>query len=709
MPGIIKGVSNLLSSLGGYLISSRSRISSSDNTLPKIKPSLSISNNDDSAILIKAHELTKGFGLSQYDMNLLMTISLESKENLTSFALSQFGYLDSLDFHQGKLPDEKFLYAKSNHGNRSDNIYLDDLDNQSRRLFIIDKFFKDNLNDYLNAFKSKLPYIAGFLFIRALVCLEDDKFENVIRFLSDEYSKDVLHTDKETPIYKWAKTFSDENREDAERILGHMRNGQRYYCRLLANDSRDGDDEVLGLINSWIQRSPDTFLKGLQALQQVEQDRNPGNKLSFELKDIEKQITSLHHYKNRQHYDEAISSKINSNVENLIKNLKEDVLKNCLEILEDEKDAVKELKRLQRRAFLKTTSKWAGTTLTLASLGGGGIYAVNYLIDQHFQSEITRINSKIAPFIRIDYARSYEQAKIEFGDTFPQEARDSRNIQQYTIQFNNHLDFLHALHNKYFKVLAVYLAPVIPENTRKLIQSSAILGLPNDLRENLPDDLRNLFTACEWNFPQGTRLVVPGQYYFGEMIGYGMTEAGVLRPGVLENRRGGNLSSIANFLHPQPFPSIQRESYIDPATRQRVYTNRFINPLPEREVFRGIEPREYIDTDVSYLNIVDACHEMLFRIERKKQEVITGFQNSPEVQEIHNLLKRASENRSIKEVEPQIDRVCQILEQKQKLLEPVLRGVARCECRLKDLLEVRIPKRVSDIKSRNSYRALIIE
>src|SRR3989338_943062 len=74
---------------------------------------------------------------------------------ITSFTLRQIGYLDSVDFYEKKLPDANYLYFEQ--PDTKEKIYIDDFDLTAKRLFIIQRFFRDDTAKYLNAVQEKLP------------------------------------------------------------------------------------------------------------------------------------------------------------------------------------------------------------------------------------------------------------------------------------------------------------------------------------------------------------------------------------------------------------------------------------------------------------------------------------------------------------------------------------------------------------------------
>ncbi len=88
---------------------------------------------------------------------------------------------------------------------------------------------------------------------------------------------------------------------------------------------------------------------------------------------------------------------------------------------------------------------------------------------------------------------------------------------------------------------------------------------------------------------------------------------------------------------------------------------------------------------------------------------MASYKKLPEVEELRAELAKAEEKHNLEGCKTKINELKNILEQKQKDIESVLKAIARCECRLKDLIEIRLSERVRNIKSSNSYRALMLE
>ncbi len=657
---------------------------------------------------------------------------LETDEDLvtylTSYVLDRIGYFDSYDFREKVLPDEEYLIIGDR--KKSKGIYIESLDNDSKRMFILGKIFKGDFDEYLRVFASKLPNAAKTIFkqylFKELEHRTGDKYESAISVLTSESPGNIQKNSAHgmTGTYDWAISIINENPEVAERLYCYFRD-HRYFCRDVVDGLRD---PVMNSMIEWIKKSPGALSKVLSVFDSLfEEVPCTPNKLSYELDCLEVQVKELAKEiqlpsgslaslfgiasKNSSSKDVAllpVDTVIlpeNMPMEEVFPFYQEKIREAIKKIVNQEIEAVQRIKLKARRQFIKKASAWAGGTVLASTIIGGVALSVHEFNIRAFNQELSRVESQVNPLLRINYERTYEQAVIEMGSSYPPEARDTRDRTQYLVQTNARNDFYNALNNKYFKVLAAYLTPQLLQTTRNLIRNGAVIGLPHDLRTNLTDDLRNLFTASEWNYPRDAAIA--GRIYYGLMIGQGMTNNGILQPAILELPRA--YGSVAAFLHPMPFPAIRNDSYIDENTRQMVLTDRFIEPPAESKVFGGVEPRDYIDKDQNYLNIVQALNEMLARLQRRKQEVLAAYEESNEAQELNLILNNARAKMNISSARERINELVHMLEQRQDQLVPLIRALARCECRLRDLIDVRLPNRVNDIKTRNSYRALLLE
>ncbi|GEM_PF-5471144 len=703
------------------------------------------SHYDSAVVIALRHKLHTGNGLDITRANkhhiLRSTLGIQtcdvcpdlgSDETLNDFlrtgTLDQLGYLHSADFNQKKLPDESYLFVED--PKSKEKIYFESLNDDEKRLFLLERVFKNDYQAYIQAFIDRLSRTARIAFkdilLKELYGREEDRFSEAINLLKEEVAEGeqmaqnrVLHQMNGT--YDWTMDFLNKYPQVAEKIYHYMRNGQRYFCRVLNDkavlsetEKEKYTDDVLNLIVTWIKQSPRAFLRAYTAIEIIMEDIPIGsNRLSYELNKVQnkvkdltgagKKTTALLNGVQVDLKDSIGDTAIHSssmNIENVIVYFEDKVAEIAHEVFDNEKRIIDGIKLISRRRALKKGGWYSLVGAgAIALLGTAGAY-YNHVSSQRFDAEVSRISSNINPVIKIDYERIYNNALTEMGTEYPPEALDPVVISQYDLQMINYTDFKNSLSKKYCKILAAYLTPDLPQATIDGIQSGAIRDLPADLHTNFPHDLRNLFIKEEWYYPYDGPHE-KDRICYGNMIGQGYTQKGVIQPGVLELPRAAG--ALVTFLHPMPFPSRTRPLKEDPVTHQRTYLNELIEPKSEKEFFGGVEPRDFIEYDFKLY--VEPCNEMLRRIEVKKQEIINGFNESSEVQKANVLLSNLSKSNDLVTVEKQLSGLALTLKQKQEELEPVLKAIARCECRLNEIM-VKLQDRFNTIKQRNSYRAI---
>ncbi len=637
------------------------------------------------------------------------------EQYLRGIAFSQIGYLQSKDFPRGKLPSEDYLYV--NGSSNGEHILVENLNDNSRRFYLLSKVFESDFNDYLETFGemlSRQSAISGFknLFLRELSIRNDGNYEAALAYLKAEFlNGQAVRNEEDNDLNgtkAWAVNFVETNPLLAQRVYRLMRDGQRYFCKVLLDTggnktlpNGNGHDEAIELVTSWIKESPNAFAKAIEALEILfEKDIPLGpSRLSNQLDLLRRRVRDLtvDSLKARKSLlgllarsssavlraEDQVDTQIysaNMPIEQVLKFLQEQVTKSCVKVFNEEKQIIDKLKAESRWKSIRTGSKWfAGVGTAAAVLIASAGYVV-HARSQRFNEAVRSIQGEINPFLKIDYKTIYSQAQTELGSDYPPEAKDSKG--DYMVQYNIYFDFLKRLNDKYFRVLAVYLTPELSLQTSVHIQNGSISGVPEDLKASQIDDLRDLFTKDEWYYPMNGTQPEPGKTYYDQFIGVSL----------LDPRISKGFGSCANFLTPSL--AYRRDSYNDPNTKKPVYTGQIIDSPPEIEIFRGVQPGNYIDTDQNYLNLVSGLTEMLKRIEEGKESLIKGFEQSPEVLELNLMSQGLSSSEDLIKSEFRSKSLIKSIEEKQKGLEPVLLGIARCECRLRDLLEVRIPDRV---------------
>lgn len=729
-------------------------------------------------------------------------------EYLTTQSLSRIGWLDSVDFSNSVLPDETYLYAED--PKTKDKINFEQLDPEAKRLFIIAKFFHGSFDRYLDAYKEKLIRAARDASKQLLLtdlASRDGSFPASIAFLEREVPTELQRVGRNhatlNGTYDWAVDFINSDGDTALDIHRYLRdgNGTRQLVRALTDRQRlrtTGGSDAVDYISEWA-TNPDRLRRAALAFDELLEDIPIGaNSLSRHLNALECNVASSIQgagwswwnvigvlSRKRPQIDGLEESPGPTNtktIETALETVERRIARTAKEAFQREQRQVEELKVKSRRQFLKTGGLVLVGVTVVAALGIGGVVLIRGAQHRHFVEESSRIRNAFTPHTFIDFQRYLDQAYTEMGTDYPPEARESRSARYYSGRLNTFRGFKEGLVRKYFTVLAVYLTPYMPPEVFRDLQAGRLLGsrnIPSDLRDNIPDDLRNLFTREEWDYPLDEQQLAARRIFYGDMIGQGRTRGGQYAAGILEVEGGG--STISTFLHP-PFPSWRANYHIDQQTGERVMDENLIPPPDEVQVLRGVQPREYVERHISYLHIVGALNELLKRvcgievkqeldesrrikalefIERKdgretvervelsgqnvenrssefdgwhvdrrvargvvqrfardtsegdnivgrKQQVVNGYRESPEVQEVDSLFAQLTEREDVEAYEPQINQIVRVLERRQNELMPVLRGIARCEVRLKEL-RLRVAERYNTIKDRNSYRAVLID
>lgn len=756
----------------------------------------------------REHTIRRILGLGTGEIRPDLSSDERLVEYLTEQSLSKISWLDSVDFLEGVLPDETYLYAED--PKTKDRINFEQLTPEAKRLFIIAKFFGGSFDRYLDTYKEKLIRTARDASKQLLLndlASRDGSFSTSITYLDREVPTELQRVGRNhatlNGTYGWAVDFINADGDTALDIHRYLRdgNGTRQLVRTLMDKQRlrgNGGSDAVDYISDWA-ANPERLRRAALAFEELIEDIPIGaNNLSRHLNALECKVASSTQEgswslwnvigvltRRRQQVDgleESPSPTSSKTIETALETVEGRIARSAKEALQREQRVVEELKVRSRRQFLKTGGLVLAGVTVVAALGVGGVVLIRGAQHRHFVEESNRIRNAFTPHTFIDFQRYLDQAYTEMGTDYPPEARESRNAPNYPGRLNDYGDFKMSLVRKYFKILAVYLTPNLPRETIEGIQSGTMRGardIPDDIRRNIPNDLRDLFTVSEWYFPIDNQQVGTTRPVYGQMIGQGFTNGGVYHTGILEQSRADN--AIIAFLHP-PFPTWRTNYRTDGTAGSRVMDENLIPPQDEVTVLRGVQPRVFVETDRNYLHIVQAINEMLRRIsgvevrqeidndrrvkaiefiERKdgretvervelrgenvenrppdfdgwnvdrrvtrgvvqrfaretsqggnitgrKQQVINGYKESPDVLEINSLFAQVVEREDVEAYEPQMNQIVRLLERRQNELAPALRGIARCEVRLKEL-RLRVAERYNTIKDRNSYRAVLID
>lgn len=756
----------------------------------------------------REHTIRRILGLGTGEIRPDLSSDEQLVEYLTVQSLSKISWLDSVDFSGGILPDETYLYAED--PKTKDRINFEQLTPEAKRLFIIAKFFHGSFDRYLDTYKEKLIRVARDASKQLLLndlASRDGSFSTSITYLDREVPTELQRVGRNHAMlngtYGWAVDFINADGDTALDIHRYLRdgNGTRQLVRALTDRQRlrtTGGSDAVDYISEWA-ANPERLRRAALAFEELIEDIPIGaNSLSRHLSTLECKVASSIQddgwswwnligvlSRKRPQIDgleESPSSTNTKTIETALETVEGRIARSAKEAFQREQRVIEELKVRSRRQFLKTGGLVLVGVSVVAALGVGGVVLIRGAQHRHFIEESNRVRNAFTPHTFIDFQRYLDQAYTEMGTDYPPEARESRSARYYSGRLNAFRAFKEGLVRKYFTVLAVYLTPYIPVEVMRDVQAGRLLGsrnIPSDLRENVPNDLRDLFTREEWDYPLDQQHLAATRIFYGNVIGQGRTRGGQYAPGILEVE--GGVSSITGLLHP-PFPSWRANYHVDPQTGERVMDENLIPPPDEIEVLRGVQTRDYIERDINYLHGVEALNEMLRRVsgievrqeidrdrrvgaiefvERKdgmetvervelrggnvenrpsdfdgwnvdrrvargvvrrftrdtsegdniigrKQQVIYGYRDSPEVQEVISLFDELMQREDIEAYEPQINQIVRLLERRQNELAPALRGIARCEVRLKEL-RLRLAERYNTIKDRNSYRAVLID
>lgn len=699
-------------------------------TISDLRKALPHINGNGSINGTKESRLRSVLGIKSFDG----VQDLDSPEGLGDFllssALGSLGYFDSIDFLQQRLPDESFFFVSSGNG---DGRNIEDLPQDEKRKYILERIFDHNYYAYLKAFREKLVHAAReaskLLLFSKLLQYDESNFDQMLANLEaespEELNRVVRDANSLRNLYSWAIDSLNSDPDSTQELYAYTDSGsgQRKFCRdyIDNRNSGNGTDGTLGYLVSWVGKSPEKVLQARVVLEEIfENVPLGGNKVAAFLSDvvseIDKETSGLFARRpswGRVFWKRAAGTKLAAAQDrssflasgDLLGDISSAVVPASRDVFLGEKELIDGLITKERRALVRKTSKWTGGIVLVGALASAGVGTVNYMNSVRFERAFSRVESEMSPYLKIDYTKFYNDALTEMGTAYPPEAVETiSTVQDYARQRRVHADFTRALNEKYFKILAAYLAPELLESTVQKIRSGGITNLPDDLKLAFPNDLRVLFSKDEWNFTEGP--LPTDRVLFGHLVTQGMVKDGKLLPnGVLEFI--GSSGGCDDFLHPRPFPAYSRKP-IKLDFGNWTYSDKYETPSPEKDSF-GMEPKDYVDVDPELRLIIDGLKEMLSRIERKKQEILTAYSNSSEVRELNDLLTYAGQTQDLGPVRTRRDEITKVLDQRQKELAPVLRGIARCECRLRDLIEVRIPKRINDIKTRNSYRAVLVK
>ncbi|GEM_PF-6848518 len=730
-------------------------------TIAQVRKQLLLNGQNASGTGSREYFLKTMLGLNSCIIETDLNSADSVKSYLQGESIDRVNYFDSSDFLNGKLPDEGYTSVLMADGERRD---IEALSPDEKRLYILRKAFGFNFDRYLNVFKDKLVRVARDIYKQALYDKLSSDPDSPTVYISDELPEEqnrpVKNFQNVNGTYKWAMDSLTEDRDSMVGIHRYLRNGdgQRKFVRDLINSQKlhhsNGDDSAMEYISAWIGRSPQSLLKARVVLEELIEDIPIGpNRLSFHLNSLEDKIRdssqgtinsgwswwNLIGMRGRHTapgVKDGLTSLNEKPLPGFMVDLEDRIAVLAKDVFDEEKGIVEEIKMQRRRHFLKVASAWTGVGTVFSALGTGVTYwAVSSANAAYFNEKVTSIEEKVRPYRQLVYESFLNRARGNLP-AFPAERRDPLDISGHEVWTNQNFaveiqQFRMGICRDYSRPLGLCFIPELPRNVN-------MDGVPAFLRTNLSNCLRGLIPQDVWNSNQigwiigsslETRYPVPDsrmRYFLGPQSAYrnSTDRSGLVSEPSEEVRMRGLAESVANA---RSLQGQQREDFIN----------------------SHLQPRDFVDVDPDYINIVLGLRVFSDALKRRKFDVlVSGNQLSNEqYQELtaegvdtgnitrftipqiivenfqrfkgyevfqalirqFDLAKNNNDIAKIEQLEPLID---ESIRTNSALYPPeearvVMNHLALCEAILEKLnraLEIRY----REIKSRNTYRARLI-
>ncbi|MBI2995745.1 MAG: hypothetical protein HYY52_03455 [Candidatus Melainabacteria bacterium] len=377
-------------------------------------------------------------------------LSQELSETLTTYCLSNIGFIDSNDFNKGNTKIEYSFHLEIN--DEDGKILKEEL----RRGVIITELFRNNkqldLDKYLKVFNEKLSFAARLLYRDILFSLLMQVDQEKLQAAINELKSPVEGTYNDI-----SAELKNLNPEHVDEYLRLLRGEQAEFLLKLnayreSNTLQDPHNSSINTIATTIETSPKEFKETLLTLNRIVDLEGLGaldrpNRLSAILDKIQNDVRDLHKKASKSNSQQSFlalsdtgeyvdSEKEQANI-SLIERPYRTVLLACTIAYENEKKIINDFRRQKeeqdlqgRRDFGKKAAVVAGA----ATVIGSGGYFLTRLLSSNLDLRVQRIEklkSDIDAYTKLDFDEFSKRAAVEL-----EELKKKKEADPYEIYLN---------------------------------------------------------------------------------------------------------------------------------------------------------------------------------------------------------------------------------------------------------------------------------